>query len=71
MVDFQFGKNVFVSHDHNAPEDFAGAMGCFPTGNFMKPILIRRLRQYWKCRNRRNVGAIDDQLNTELWKKSS
>ena len=35
----------------------------------MKPILIRRLRQYAKCRNRRNVGAIDDQLNTELWNK--
>jgi hypothetical protein len=33
----------------------------------MKPILIRRLRQYVKCRNRWIVGAIDDQLDTELW----
>jgi hypothetical protein len=32
----------------------------------MKPTLTRRLGQWWKRRNRRNVGAIDGQLNTEL-----
>jgi hypothetical protein len=27
MVDFQFWKNVFVSHDHNAPEEIWAKWG--------------------------------------------
>ena len=32
----------------------------------MKPALANSLGQWWKRRNRRNAGAIDGQLNTEL-----
>jgi hypothetical protein len=43
MVGNSLGRLTFdlekcsFSHHHNAPEDLAGAMGCYPTGGFYEP----------------------------------